>query len=219
MSAMTDKSHATGRILSLDQYRGYTIFGMFLVNFLERFGAIPEFFKHHSEYITYADTIAPIFLFVAGVGFRLSFLRNRAKLGLRKALWIGLRRYMILTLIGIAYYDPINWRGWWDALVDIGLAGILALPFMGMSTAWRVGAACFYMLLYQALFMFTPYGVSACSSERSSTTLLPRGTRREFCAAVLSGAWACAWPAGRCIWACAPCGRTTRASGASPSIP
>ena len=74
---------------------------------------IPEFFKHHSEYITYADTIAPIFLFVAGVGFRLSFLRNRAKEGLRRALWIGFRRYLILTLVGIVYYDPINWRGWW----------------------------------------------------------------------------------------------------------
>ena len=170
---MTDKAPVAGRILSLDQYRGYTIFGMFLVNFLERFDKIPEFFKHHTEYITYADTIAPIFLFVAGVGFRLSFLRNRDKLGLRKALWIGLRRYMILTLIGIAYYDPLNWHGWWDALVDIGLSGILALPFMALGTRWRVGAACFYMVLYQGLFMFTPYGAWDMSSSFDGGPLGP----------------------------------------------
>ncbi len=173
MSAMKDKSPLAGRILSLDQYRGYTILGMIFVNFLGRFDKIPEFFKHHSEYITYADTIAPIFLFVAGVGFRLSFLRNQAKLGLRRALWLGLRRYVILTLVGIVYYDPLNWHGWWDALVDIGLSGILALPFVGLGTAWRVGAACFYVALYQVLFMATPYGPWDMSSSYDGGPLGP----------------------------------------------
>ena len=173
MSVMTDKHPVAGRILSLDQYRGYTILGMIFVNFLGRFENIPEFFKHHSEYITYADTIAPIFLFVAGVGFRLSFLRNRAKLGPGKALWMGLRRYMLLTMIGIAYYDPLNWHNWWDALVDIGLSGILALPFMGLGTAWRVGAACFYVALYQILFMFTFYGAWDMSSSFDGDPLGP----------------------------------------------
>ncbi|MCX6913555.1 MAG: sulfatase-like hydrolase/transferase, partial [Verrucomicrobia bacterium] len=38
--------------------------------------SMPEAFKHHHDYITYADTIAPLFMFVVGMGFRLSILRN-----------------------------------------------------------------------------------------------------------------------------------------------
>lgn len=152
------KSPAPGRIRSLDQLRGYTIFGMILVNYLGQFPSMPETFRHHDDYMSYADTIAPLFLFVAGVGFRLSYLRNRERLGLGGALWTGLRRYLTLTLIGILFYNPLNWRGWWDALVDIGLSGVLALPFIGLGPRARIAAACGYLALFQALFTLTPYG-------------------------------------------------------------
>ena len=55
---------------------------MILVNYLGQFPSMPETFRHHDDYMSYADTIAPLFLFVAGVGFRLSYLRNRERLGL-----------------------------------------------------------------------------------------------------------------------------------------
>ena len=70
------------RILSLDQYRGYAIFGMILVNYLGNFDAMPEQFRHHRDWFSYADTIAPIFMFVVGMGFRMSFGRRAAKIGL-----------------------------------------------------------------------------------------------------------------------------------------
>ncbi len=146
------------RILSVDQFRGYTIFGMILVNFLGQFPHMPETLKHHGVGMSYADTIAPIFLFVAGMGFRLSFLRNSERSGEWRAVLTGARRYAILTLIGIVYYNPVDWREWWDALVDIGISGILALPFMGRSGLVRALAACGYLALYQALFTWTAYG-------------------------------------------------------------
>ena len=67
----------------MDQFRGYTVAGMFLVNFLGGYAAISEVLKHHSDrpYFSYADTIMPSFMFAAGFSFRLSALRRLAQIG------------------------------------------------------------------------------------------------------------------------------------------
>jgi predicted acyltransferase len=152
------KQPAAGRILSIDQLRGYTIFGMILVNFLGEFESSPWLLRHNREWYSYADTIAPLFLFIVGMGFRLSYQRRMAKDGLWMARWSSAKRYFILTLIGIVVYDPFDWRGWWDALVDIGLSGLLALPFIEKGPGVRVGAAIGYLVLFQVLFTWSPYG-------------------------------------------------------------
>jgi predicted acyltransferase len=75
---------ANKRIASLDQFRGYTVAGMFLVNFLSPFVAAPFVLKHHSSYCSYADTIMGNFLFAVGFAFRLSFGRRAIQQGLAK---------------------------------------------------------------------------------------------------------------------------------------
>ena len=64
------------RIVSLDQFRGYTVVGMLLVNFLGGYQAVPAVFKHHNTYCSYADTIMPQFFFAVGFAYRLTFLRR-----------------------------------------------------------------------------------------------------------------------------------------------
>ncbi|NUN95312.1 MAG: DUF1624 domain-containing protein [Candidatus Omnitrophica bacterium] len=160
MNHDTRTSATTGRIESLDQLRGYTIFGMILVNFLGNFRSMPELFRHHRESYSYADTIAPLFLFIVGMGFRLSFQRRVAKEGITAARWASAKRYSILILIGVVVYNPFEWRDWWDALVDIGFSGLLALPFIDKSARVRLAAAWGYLLLYQALFTWSPYGAN-----------------------------------------------------------
>lgn len=54
------------RLLSLDQFRGYTILGMLLVNFLGDYRICPRWLRHTNDYCSYADTIMPQFLFAAG---------------------------------------------------------------------------------------------------------------------------------------------------------
>lgn len=142
----------------MDQMRGYAIFGMILVNYLGNFHAMPEQFKHHSDSMSYADTIAPLFMFIVGMGFRLSFLRRAQALGLARARWEGFRRFFILTLVGIVFYGADYSGSWWDALVDIGLAGVLAVPFIDRGPAIRVGAACVYLAVFQYFFTRTGYG-------------------------------------------------------------
>lgn len=54
------------RILSLDQFRGYAVAGMVLVNFLGNYTCTPRVLRHTNDYCSYADTIMPNFLFAVG---------------------------------------------------------------------------------------------------------------------------------------------------------
>lgn len=158
---MSEVSAAKGlkRIVSLDEFRGYAILGMIFVNYVGQFGVMPQLFKHRHGTMSYADTIAPAFMFVVGMGFRLSMLRRVEKIGLWPARWKAFKRYVILILVGIVLYGPMSyWRDWWDALVDIGFAGLLALPFIEKKIHFRLTAAAFYLILFQLLFLFTGYG-------------------------------------------------------------
>jgi predicted acyltransferase len=65
------------RSAALDQFRGYTVVGMCLANFLAPFAAIHSVLKHNDTYFSYADTIMPGFLFVVGFAFRLTYLKRR----------------------------------------------------------------------------------------------------------------------------------------------
>ena len=70
---MSHASPAGQRIISLDQFRGYTVLGMFLVNFVGGFEATHYLLKHHNTFCSYSDTIMPQFLFAVGFAFRLTF--------------------------------------------------------------------------------------------------------------------------------------------------
>ena len=48
MSDQEPSGNGGGRILSMDQFRGYTVAGMFLVNFLGGYAAIHPVFKHNN---------------------------------------------------------------------------------------------------------------------------------------------------------------------------
>ncbi|HOC68604.1 MAG: hypothetical protein BWX80_00722 [Candidatus Hydrogenedentes bacterium ADurb.Bin101] len=146
------------RLLFLDQVRGYAIFGMILVNFLGMFDVMPWTFKHHVQGFSYADHIAPLFIFIVGFGYRMSFTKAVARDGLSFARSRSIRRYALISGLGLLY-GGFNLRvSVWDALLDIGLSGLLALPFMHLSTKARMGAACAFLAGYQAVFSRTGYG-------------------------------------------------------------
>lgn len=142
------------RITAMDQLRGYAIFGMLLVNASGFFHFKADQLSHHRDYFTYADTIAPLFVFVVGMGMRLSWLRRSEKLGPSETRWGMARRFTVLVLIAFAIY-----AGWlWDALMDIGLAGLLALFLIDKGPGIRAAAAFVYLGIYHAFVHFTAYG-------------------------------------------------------------
>jgi len=151
-------SSAAKRILSLDQFRGFAIFGMILVNYLGQFYSIPETFKHPRYGMTFANTIAPYFIFAVGMGLRISIARRIKRFGKVKAYLQASKRYLILILIGVMVYGPDPKCNMWDALVDIGFGGLLILPFILSTKLVRIIVAVTYLVVHQLIFAFTDYG-------------------------------------------------------------
>lgn len=118
------------RLHSLDQFRGYTVAGMFLVNFLGGFAASHPLLKHHNTYCSYADTIMPQFFFAVGFALRLAFLRHVEKVGPREAYQQAIKRGFGLILVGAVIYHLDGKFPSWEALSAQGMAGFL-------SNAWR----------------------------------------------------------------------------------
>ena len=166
------------RIVSMDQFRGYTVAGMFLVNFIGGLKALPEGLKHHDHYFSYADTIMPAFLFAAGFSFRLSAVRRLASVGAAATYGRFLVRSLALVLISIVMYGAEdfsvgNWEelssspanvvlkilkaDLWEVLAIIGVTQLVLLPVI--ATGFYVRAAATVGLMALATYMAHSFNV------------------------------------------------------------
>jgi predicted acyltransferase len=166
-----------GRIASLDQFRGYTVAGMLLVNFIGGFAVVPAILKHHNTYCSYADTIMPQFFFAVGFAYRLTFLRRLGTVGARAASLAVIRRCAGLALVGFAVYHldggVKSWsesqalgvggflktafqRDYFQTLVHIAVTSVWVLPVIGARAAVRVAyiaaSAALHILLSKWFF-------------------------------------------------------------------
>lgn len=159
MSALSDTPEIKiSRIEGIDQTRGYAILGMIVVNYASIFTLFPEWLKHHKTGLTFADTIAPLFIFVVGMTFRLSTRRRIRQVGLAGARSAAVGRILILLGLGLLYGHFDLKVSVWDALTDIALASLLALPVIHASAVVRLIAACLMLAVYQVTFSATGYG-------------------------------------------------------------
>lgn len=129
------------RILSLDQFRGYTVAGMFLVNFIGGFQAVHDVFKHHNTYNSYADTIMPHFFFAVGFAMRLGMMKG-AETGAM------VKRCLGLVLLGIVVYGLDGNYKTWQSLSELGLWGffeksMMRSPFQALT---HIGVTCLWIL-------------------------------------------------------------------------
>ncbi|MCA9039404.1 MAG: DUF1624 domain-containing protein [Planctomycetaceae bacterium] len=88
----------------MDQFRGYTVLGMFIVNFLGEFEHVYHTLQHNNRYFSYADTIMPAFMFAVGFSFRLTILKRLPKLGYLKTYLSYFKRSLALCLVSIALF-------------------------------------------------------------------------------------------------------------------
>lgn len=175
MSGDPSGKSGSARIVSLDQFRGYTVLGMLLVNYLGSYASCPPLLDHHNTYCSYADTIMPQFLFAVGFAYRMVFLKRSAREGVRAAYLHSLRRCLGLILIGLVVYgldgraqsmSQLRDLGLWgflttafqrepfQALVHIGVASLWALPVIGRrpwtQIAFAVGSCVAHVLISRA---------------------------------------------------------------------
>lgn len=157
------------RVAALDQFRGYTMAGMFLVNFVGSYAAIHPVFGHHHTYCSYADTIMPGFFFAVGFAFRLTYTQRARECGTASAIRHALWRNFKLLLIGILAYNLENFirlpgiiakgelieqvQNWmvhdtFQALVHIAFASVWILPVIGLSARARWGYLVFSCVLH-----------------------------------------------------------------------
>jgi hypothetical protein len=132
---------------------------MCVVNFLGDFIAIPDVFKHHNSYCSYADTIMPQFFFAVGFAFRLTYLRRMSDATSRDVRARFLWRNLKLILFGAALYlgaaavdawnkasppDVVTFlaRAWreelFQTLVHIGVTALWILPVIGLGSGARL---------------------------------------------------------------------------------
>ncbi len=195
------RPRGAGRLVSLDQLRGYTILGMFLVNFVGSYEASPLLLRHHKTYCSYADTIMPHFLFAVGFALRLAHGRRVAALGAWPATRRLLRRVLLLLLIGAVFYnlEAESWRrlAAGDVLHWLGLT-FQTLVHIAVTTVWIlpvVRARPAALLAFGAASALLHLGLShAFWLEWTRTHLTIDGGLLGFLTwalPALAGAWAC----------------------------
>ncbi|MFM7058746.1 MAG: acyltransferase family protein [Planctomycetota bacterium] len=92
------------RLSSLDQFRGFTMLGMLIVNFLGSYDVCPRLLQHTHDYCSFADLIMPQFLFAAGFSLRLTLVARRDRDG--RVPWGRLmRRIVSLAAIAVIWYS------------------------------------------------------------------------------------------------------------------
>jgi predicted acyltransferase len=105
MDALTGEqgSAATGRMASLDVFRGITIAGMILVNNPGDWGAIYSPLEHAGwSGWTPTDLVFPSFLFIVGVSITLALSRRAEAAGSRRDLYVKIiRRAVIIFALGL----------------------------------------------------------------------------------------------------------------------
>ena len=106
MDALTGEhkgTPATGRMTSLDVFRGITIAGMILVNNPGTWDAIYSPLEHSKwDGWTPTDLVFPFFLFIVGVSLTLSLARRAESGGGKRDLYLKIvRRAIIIFVIGV----------------------------------------------------------------------------------------------------------------------
>ncbi len=144
----------SGRLASLDIYRGLVIVVMTLVNYLSPVEGVPAWSKHWPEALdgyTYVDVVFPAFLFIVGVAIPLA-LGRRLSRGDGAAGLAGkiLARSAVLILLGVVTVNPHYFhhagplsKPWWFLLVMV-----CALAIWNAAPA---GVSPFYLRVRRAL--------------------------------------------------------------------
>ncbi|MDX2035837.1 MAG: hypothetical protein SFX72_04240 [Isosphaeraceae bacterium] len=128
-SRLATSPDASRRSASLDQFRGYTVAGMLLVNFVGGYAAVPAILKHHNTYCSYADTIMPQFFFAVGFAFRMTYLRRLERDGASAAWSHAAWRNLGLLALGIVFHGVDGRVQTWAELTALGPWGVVEQAF------------------------------------------------------------------------------------------
>lgn len=168
--AQSSASKTSGRLLSLDVFRGATIAGMMLVNNPGSWGHIYPPFKHAAWHgWTYTDTVFPFFLWIVGVAMTFSMAKrieqgtDRNKLMLhvlkRSAAIIAIGLFLNGFPFGLAFghnfsFEAIRLPG---VLQRIGLCYLFSgMILLFSSITWQIRWTAIFLVGYWLLVRLVP---------------------------------------------------------------
>ena len=206
-----ESTEPSKRLTSLDQFRGYTVLGMLIVNYFGGYQACPQVLKHTHDYCSYADTIMPQFLFAVGFSLRLTVGRQLQNGASWQTYGRIVRRLLGLALVAFVVYSVSPRAGSWEKLQEIGIWGAIAEPLkrqwfqtlmhiavtslwivpvihrpFSTRLAWMLGSATLHVVL-SYLFNFT-----WCNTDPNAIDGGPLGFLSWTIPAML-GTFACDW--------------------------
>jgi predicted acyltransferase len=187
------QENSSGRSDAIDQYRGFAILLMVLVDYLSHIQRVPAWLKHAPGYgLTVADLVAPLFIFAIGLTYRPSFQKRL----LRDGRWQTVLHFIgrDLALIGIGMLTP--WGYTWGLFQTIGGAGLITLPLIWLPWLMRLVAGITLLGGYQLLSDRFWWGrVTATSSWCEVEGTL--GWAAMLLLASVLADWPCGQPRGR----------------------
>ncbi len=151
----------TTRLTSLDQFRGYSVAAMFVVNFLGGLAVTHQVLRHNNTHFSLADSIMPSFIFACGFSYRMSFLKQLTGNNESRPYGRLVKRSLGLILLSLMLYGfGMKFVSWsemslqnitgffskllkadlWEVLAIIGALQILLLPLIAKA-AWLRAAA------------------------------------------------------------------------------
>lgn len=162
-------SIASGRLISLDVYRGLTMF-LLMAEAAGVYAAFSDYFSdsslgghiirqfHHHPWagLRFWDLIQPFFMFIVGVAMPFS-LRSRLKRGdsWNEAFRHIMQRCFLLLLFGVGlhciYKDQLVWE-LWNVLVQLSFTILLTFILMRYSTNTQLIASLFCLVLTEILY-------------------------------------------------------------------
>jgi predicted acyltransferase len=131
---------------------------MVVFNYFAGIDSLPDWLKHVPDIgMNFPDLGTPVFIFVIGLTYGLSYHRRLKEDGISRTLTHFIRRYLSFiglgaiitagqTLLGykLDFYD-------WGVLQSIGVAGLITLIVIGLPTIIRLAAGLGLLVLYQVL--------------------------------------------------------------------
>lgn len=146
------------RYKSVDEFRGFAIIAMIIVNFLAAYLVIPPFLKHAKGIgLTVADLVAPFFLVTIGLLYKKSFLKRVSLKGRMPAYFHMVTRYLLIAVIGMLGVCIARGRltTEWGVLQSIGVSGLIVLPLVEFDFLVQVSVALGIVIFYQ--FLLFPF--------------------------------------------------------------
>jgi heparan-alpha-glucosaminide N-acetyltransferase len=145
------------RYLSIDIFKGIAVLLMVFANTFSPFENAPGWTQHAVDYgLTYVDLIAPFFIFMLALNFKISYTHRLKKRGRKHTYLRFIRRYLIFIGLGLmltVYAAPGVFLFRWGTLQILGTTGLILLFLIELNVYMRLIISTLMLVVHQLILL------------------------------------------------------------------